>query len=127
MPGTRRRRRSVLLVGAMALMAVGCATQGDIDKVNQRIDGIGGGGGVGSVDQPARDDIKKINDYLGTVGDNGETEKSLLVTLNKNNDYLRKVIKKMQCDIYDLQHNTHNCPGQGGGSTSPTNVPKYPA
>jgi len=131
MPGTGRKWLSVLIALALGLAGGYCAggAKGNTNAGAQGggSGGVGTGGGTSTIDQQARDDIKKINDYLGTAEENHENEKSLLPTINKNNDYLRTVIKKMQCDIFDLQNHTHNCPGIGGGSTSPTNVPKYPA
>jgi hypothetical protein len=120
MPGTKRRRLSVLVIaGVVGLMPAGC-------KSNPPAPANQGAVAPSAVDQQARDDIKKINDYLGNVPPNGETEKTLLRTLNINNDKLRTIIRDMRCDIWKLQHPTGGqCPG--GGSTAPTNVPKYPA
>ena len=114
MPSTARRRLSVVMsAGVVGLMAAGCGG------------GAGSGAAPHAVDQEARDGIKRLNDYLGTVPDNGESEKTLLATLNQNNQYLRNAIRDMKCDIWKLQPgHTGSCPG--GGSTPPTNMPKYP-
>jgi len=120
MPGTESRHlRALVIAGLVGLVPVGCKSNGGSAAPNQS------GVATSAVDQEARDGIKKINDYLGKAPDNTEPEKTLLATLNKNNEYLRNTLRDMKCDIWKLQAgHTGNCPG--GGSTPPANVPQYP-
>lgn len=117
MPGTGRRRLSALLVtGAAGLLAIGCGGQ---SKTN------GPAAASEVVDPVARAGVEKINAYLGEVPDNTEQEKTLLRTLNKNNEHLRNRLRDIECEIWKLKHpGQGDCPG--GGSTPPTNVPRYP-
>ncbi len=117
MPGTGRRRLSALLVtGAAGLMAIGCSGQAKSGESAAASEVI---------DSKARADIEKINEYLGEAPDNTEQEKTLLRTLNKNNEHLRNRLRDIECEIWKLKHPSQgDCPG--GGSTPPTNVPRYP-
>jgi hypothetical protein len=106
MPAGSKRRVGVLVIaGSVSLLAIGC----------------------GGKDQQARDQIAAINKYLGTSADNTNT--TLLGNINGNNEYLRKVIRDLQCDIYKI-NNPSQAPGgaclPGGPSEPPTVVPKYP-
>ena len=113
MPGRARWLPSVLtMVAAVGLAAMGC-----------------GGSQGGTVDQEARDQIKVINDYLGTPG--GDPTKSLLANIEKNNEYLRQVITDLKCQIWLSKQPAGTpqpspCPPGEGPSTRPTTVPGYP-
>ena len=111
------RLSTAALVGAAGVTTLGCG--GGNRTVNPQAEVI---------DLQARADLKKINDYFGT-SPGGASKKPLLPTLDDNFNYLRTVIKQMQCDIETLQNGGVKptpCP-KGGPSESPTTTPKYPA
>ena len=83
--------------------------------------GGGGGGGGGSSGL-----AQQIHEYLGT--NKGDKDKELIANIEFNNEFLRKAITDLQCDIYMLQNpgpKPTPCP-PGGGSTSPIKPPGYP-
>jgi hypothetical protein len=112
------RLSAVLLVGAAGLATPGCG--GSTSSSSAEV-----------IDQKARADIKAINDYLGVSnGPSGTGPTSqLLPTLTDNFNFLRSVLNQMECEIETLKNGGVKptpCPG-GGGSSSPTVPPKYPA
>ncbi|HET9041216.1 MAG TPA: hypothetical protein VFN40_13645 [Gemmatimonadales bacterium] len=125
MPAGAKRRVGVLVIaGSVSLLAIGC---GGGNKSPSPSNSAAQSGEV--VDQTARDQIAKINKYLGTSDD--KTNTTLLGNLNSNYEYLRGVIHDLQCDIWKLNHKgetpQNGCPPGTGPSESPTIVPKYPA
>ena len=125
MPAGAKRRVGVLvLAGSASLLAIGCGGQNKSSSPSSSA-----AQSSEAVDQEARNKIAAINKYLGTSAD--KTDTTLLGNINGNNAYLRGVIKDLQCDIWKLQNPGKTptggvCP-PGGGSESPTVVPKYPA
>jgi hypothetical protein len=122
MPAGAKRRVGVLVIaGSVSLLAIGCGGGNKTPSPSNSSGEV--------VDQTARDQIAAINKYLGTSAD--DTNATLLGNINHNNAYLRGVIKDLQCDIWKLQNPGQTPPGgvcpPGGGSESPTVVPKYPA
>jgi len=115
MSGSKRLLSVIVIAGSVSLLTVGCGGGNPSNGAVQS-------GEV--VDAKARDDIAKINKYLGTTDGQGANHTTLLQNIRENNKDLQKALTTMQCDIWKLQHpGQTNCPGP---STSPTVPPKYP-
>ena len=107
------KRRSAVVAGLVALLLL--AALG--------LYSCQGSGGSAGPDKLAQ----QIHDYLGT--NTGDPQKELIANIEHNNEFLRKLIDDVQCDIYMLknpgQPKPKPCP-PGSGSSSPVAPPKYP-
>lgn len=86
------------------------------------------GGGTGTGESVRPDTLAlQIHKYLGT--NKGDPDKELIANIEANNEFFRKLIDDLQCDIHMLKNPTQPkptpCP-PGGGSKSPVAPPSYP-